>query len=934
MELLRYALARLRHDLRRALATGVAVLIAVTSFVTLTGSAETQRLDVTQTLNANFRGAYDILVRPKGSTTPREREQGLVRGSFLSGMYGGITLDQVAAIKKLAGVEVAAPIAMVGVTFVPLTIPVDVTTLIPPGQKRTLIRYTIRMTSRNGAITAPALRGIVYVTREKFQRGDVSFKTEDGGTYNATDAAYEVINGKRHFPCLGGLDVPARPGELYWHSTCVSLAGGNDSASIAAPGKAAAPLQVSYPLLIAGVDPGEEARLVGLDRATVAGRPLTDSDAWTAAQVPSGSEQPQFDQAPALLSTAQDADYATVATFETLPATAAEEFIRAPFATNMLSLISTARAGEPSTTSTTANQVYADYLKSNPPVNPGASADGSSVGVLEILRTGEVQFQPGEPLRALPVEPSDNPLKRTEIDNQYLPGTVWDTGFRKLANTTVNGSVLSANGQRIELNSITLKVVGHYDPSKLDQGGALGRVPLETYAAPVVTAADPATKTALGGDVLKSNLSPADYVQLPPSVLIPIKSLDIFNIRGSQGVAKDPVSAVRVRVAGVTGFDEASRERIRLTAQLIAETTGLDVDVTAGSSQTPQRVDLPKTELGVPALQLNELWSAKGVAVTIGRALDAKSVLLFVLILVSSALTVAASANAAVQARRKELGILGCLGWTPGRIRSEVLLELALIGGAAGLLGAALSWPLAAGLGINFDPVRAWWTIPIALVLTVGAGLMSTRAAGRASPIDAIRPAVSTARRPGRPVRSPIALGVRQIIRRPARLALGAAAVALATASVGLLVSIVAAFQGAVVGTFLGDAVALQVRGPDVLAAAFLGLLGAVAVAVVLLLGLSEDVRSFAALQAVGWRDGQLVTIVAAQAGTIGLVGGVVGALAGLGLIAGIIGTVNPTTVLVLLAVAVAALMLSLVVSLIPAAALRRLPTARLLAEE
>ena len=82
--MLTFAFRRLLHDARRTLATVVAVAIAVTSFVVLTGTAETQRLTVTETLEENFRGAYDVLVRPTGSANEIERETSQVRASFLS----------------------------------------------------------------------------------------------------------------------------------------------------------------------------------------------------------------------------------------------------------------------------------------------------------------------------------------------------------------------------------------------------------------------------------------------------------------------------------------------------------------------------------------------------------------------------------------------------------------------------------------------------------------------------------------------------------------------------------------------------------------------------------------------------------------------------------------------------------------------------------
>ena len=80
MDIWRYALAQLRGGWRRTLASALAVLTAVTSFVLLTGSATTERLVVTDTLNRN-RGAYDILVRAAVAFLDDQRAQSHSRGT-------------------------------------------------------------------------------------------------------------------------------------------------------------------------------------------------------------------------------------------------------------------------------------------------------------------------------------------------------------------------------------------------------------------------------------------------------------------------------------------------------------------------------------------------------------------------------------------------------------------------------------------------------------------------------------------------------------------------------------------------------------------------------------------------------------------------------------------------------------------------------------
>ncbi|MDR1355363.1 MAG: hypothetical protein LBJ43_03760, partial [Propionibacteriaceae bacterium] len=66
-------------------------------------------------LDENWRGTYDILVMPRGQDFNASETEGLVEPNFVatSGM-GGITEAVLAEVRAISGVEVAAPIGMVG----------------------------------------------------------------------------------------------------------------------------------------------------------------------------------------------------------------------------------------------------------------------------------------------------------------------------------------------------------------------------------------------------------------------------------------------------------------------------------------------------------------------------------------------------------------------------------------------------------------------------------------------------------------------------------------------------------------------------------------------------------------------------------------------------------------------------------------------------
>src|SRR6201992_1779162 len=110
----RLACSQLRFRPARALALLVGVLVAATAFTVLTAASRTAQLRTVGRVTANFRPAYDILVRPRGSRTAVEDQTGTVQPDFLSGIYGGITTSQWQRIEQIPGVPVGAPAPVVG----------------------------------------------------------------------------------------------------------------------------------------------------------------------------------------------------------------------------------------------------------------------------------------------------------------------------------------------------------------------------------------------------------------------------------------------------------------------------------------------------------------------------------------------------------------------------------------------------------------------------------------------------------------------------------------------------------------------------------------------------------------------------------------------------------------------------------------------------
>jgi hypothetical protein len=156
-------LSELRHRPGRGLALGSGILVAAVSFSLLTAAATTEVAQSTSTVQrSNLGAAYNIVVFAATKSTPKQG--GLVPANYLSGLYGGISLSQYAKIQSIPGVQVAAPIAIVGYMLATVDVPINVTALLHNGSSAVLELSDSR-TADNGLTHYPAESlGYVYVT--------------------------------------------------------------------------------------------------------------------------------------------------------------------------------------------------------------------------------------------------------------------------------------------------------------------------------------------------------------------------------------------------------------------------------------------------------------------------------------------------------------------------------------------------------------------------------------------------------------------------------------------------------------------------------------------------------------------------------------------------------------------------------------------------
>jgi putative ABC transport system permease protein len=935
----RVVLSELLHRRGRTLALLAGILIATTSFTVLTGTSKSQRLQVRGTVAKAFRGEYDILVRPRGSRTVRERQTGEVQPNFLSGLFGGISERQWRTIQGLSGIEVAAPIANIGYLVSTATVPVDLSRAAGEAG-RVLLRARIGWRTDRGLTRVPDAPSYVYVTPNRL---DDAPGDRRGLDFYARYALREHVPGRRRpvpvcFDGFDALDVSLGGPFSPRYRTAIGCFSRRDGTGPTAFGRLRRTrprieLRWSFPFLLAAVDPEQEAKLTGLDRSVVSGRFLRASDRPRMGAAFPRTNGYRRRLLPVVVAARSLVDEQARIDVERLPASAAAGMLRRHYSDSDTQMI--VRYLQRQQTGRVVQRVQMPQSTAYARLLRELRSPGNDQRVDVVWSVGPTTYdRRGDRLIARRVK-SDETVWRASGGAESLyfawaPGTGRDVKFR-----TLTGSTAATDPTTKDVDSAPLlSTVGVFDPDRLRRAALSSLASLESFEPPELTGRDPRSVERLHGRPLGPNGNLGGYIAQPPMLLTTLAGARVF----SSGLYPDlagrpPISAIRIRVAGVTGPDAVSRERIRQAAERIATRTGLDVDITAGASGAPTAIDLPAGLYGRPALALSEPWVRKGVATQVLNAVDRKSVVLFALILVVCALFVTNASSAAVRARRTELGVLASLGWSTGRLFAVVLAEVGAIGLVAGIAGGLLALPLAALAGVDASPARAALAIPAAVLLALLAGLVPALRAARSDPAAAVRPAVLEARRAWRPG-SIGQLALIDLLRTPGRTALGALSLAIGVCALTLLLAATIAFNDVLVGTLLGDAVAVQVRGTDHVAVIATMLLGIAAVADVLFLNVRERAAEFATLTATGWNDRALGRLVALEGFWIGALGALAGAATGLAGAALFAGTLPVSLLLTTVAAAAVGALLAALAALIPAAWLRRLPAVQLLAEE
>ncbi len=510
------------------LAGAVSVALAASGILL---AASTSLATVRQTVDAGWRGTYDILVRPADAPSVEASGHELVPLDYLGLRTSGITREQWQRIAQLPGVEVAAPVAALGwLKDTSPSIGVELASHAPG------VAYEVGVSATIAGQDALRVNGLIAF-RDDRNEADVGFRD-----YSGPDPV--VLS-------LG--DLPATWG------------------------------------LVVGIDPAAEDALIGL-RGYVQGRYLSSG----ASQVFDGVFGRPAVAVPVLTAerTAVPGNVSvTISAVDGLTPDEIDELNRLGGNRDVLEAAIERAVAAHTVTRISGDDVPLAAVLS--PLRSGGiyfGPDGRLTATRE-LRGGATAVDDNVVLvpSLAGYEPTEDPASDLVLSGQGTWQELIDPqlaaarppGWRAPSATFGGDATVYRDLDVTVPPPFMLTPLGTYDREAIDAhyGSAANDAPLGIYASiprQIVGAADP----------LPISINPAGLNPAPP---IGLTNLEVVEaLRGAHFI-----DAIRVRVRGIDGYTPEGVRRIEDVARRIVDATGLEVDVIAGSSPVDIRVAVP-----------------------------------------------------------------------------------------------------------------------------------------------------------------------------------------------------------------------------------------------------------------------------------------------------------------------------------------------------
>jgi len=773
-------------------------LLLVTAGVILTATLSRSAVVVVEEdLSRSWRTSYDILVRPTGSRNPIEEAYGLVEANFTSGLRGGISLEQVQAIREIPEVEVAAPIAGLGY----------ISTILDPTYQ-----------------TMPA-QGVYLLERSL-----------------VVDKGHEVWEDTFGIYVYSG---PVPPDVLHAQDRPEGL--------VYAEGASYRNSHPSVYLLLAAIDPEQEALLLNLDQTLRQGEYLSGEERLGIRHEDTSNWPPEMrvtnplttvTNVPVLINATPYVHFTSTIrmTQIILPAEAQDlkDILDRGGAPYLDTLTERTLLQEHSVDSQTAYAHMVEQL-----LSPSSASAVHLHTLDEARRPGPRTYR-----EIAPPFPHSAPVLELVLPEPWEGN--WNTP------TSLQ---------------FALEPKGVFAVDSIPRPANISQVPLETYFPPESTMRYDEAGQRVAPTLVRPTLEPDGYMLSPPLLLTTIEAARILD-------GDACVGAVRVRVRGIDPLTPEAQQKLSAVAAEIFRRTGLEVDIMVGSSPAHVLVHVPG--LGY----VEEPWVRKGVAFAYRQRVHSGHLLLLASLFVIGGVFALDLAWAHFLAHRQTVALQKALGWRSSTVLRQMLLLSLLVGLAGAALGALAARALIALLRWDLPDPALFWTAPsVAVAMSLLGNLYPAWAAARLPPDWLLRGRETpwTHRLPIR-VQGLLRYATHSLVRRRTRTLLSLLAAALSTALLVLLLGVLVDRHSYLSGTVLGEYIMVQVEAYHYALLAVGFTLAAFAFAEHLLADVLERQREIGVLKALGWQTPTIGKLFLLEGVGLGLLGGVAGS--GLGLMA------------------------------------------------
>ena len=850
------------------------ICVGLTTFVAMAQSIEISSM---AEVSEHWRGTYDLLVRAKSSVSETEKELGIVNGNFMGMPQGGITISQLDVVRNIAGVEIAAPVAPVG--------------------------YLLNQTGTVGVEIMPIEPGTLYQAEIDIQASerDQQYSRSFFGLQDLSDTGSHLSVNFSSSVTMGDELFQAR----------------------------AAPLPPLWTML-AGVDPEAEAALAGLNRSITQGQYLLGgqslretvisdrSNPWDklkAMTIPIIVSQRsyirgQFNASISIMTITPDA---WDRLFALEAAGSYEELVEA------LEVIFDDGPAE------LLHEYSADWDSLLKPLS-GYSATLKSDGQILVSESGshtmrysDLLIHPGQVTYiSCPAPPGHVGLSLCVTSL----GTWGETTGLELASNMPEGYGLEQQDVPAEsamYRPLTVlkpapfafDVIGTYSIDRLEfSREPLSYVPMGIYETPIDILRYSPEGVKVDPIEVRPSLNPGDFLMRPPLALTTLEGAEYLSGRD------DFISAIRVRVAGIEGYSPEEVSRIEQIASEIAERTGLDVAIVAGSS--PQSVLIKVPEIGY----VEEAWTTLGAALSVTHGINFANLLLLSCFVTCALLFLSNASTLSIVGRSKEIALLRAFGWQDRTVLSWYVGEALLVGVVAAFVTVGLSRAAVFALDIHLS----WPSIVIVSSAAIVMYVLST-----------IKPIYKAVKRPiveglskgevewgeiisklGFGLRGMLDVVVRNLGRRKSRTIIQIIMLALGVALAAAVIQILIQLNGRLEITFLGQQIRWTIRSYQVLMVVCVLIMAVLANLEAQNLNIAERAWEFALLRATGWKKRHIFKMVTWEGISIGCIGGLIGGVLGL-ILAVVISGLSQGMLLIPLVSLVASIGLGIVIGVIPA---------------